>query len=305
MLKLNSIYRQYLIINRIMVTFRNKIYKFTENQVLENQVLENQVLENQVLENQALNHDNDHDDDKQTIINLFNNKVKGKDIYIENQNEKHCGKEGHWLETQMGIKHNANNEPDIHGYEMKTGEKVTTFIDKSPDVMFIEDGVELPKRNIELKKNFWQKYASAKNTEHLTIGGWSVDKYNNIGQKMVIDDKNNVHIIYDYNYDTRDRAYKDNLKLNEKPHTIMQWYSSSLNNAIENKFNKKGFFKCKKENNQFVKICFGKPITFEIWINELKKGIIYHDGYSKVNGRGRHVFRASNKFWDSLITEEY
>ena len=66
-----------------------------------------------------------------------------------------------------------------------------------------------------------------------------------------------------------------------------------------------GFFKCIKDNNKFVKICFGQPITFDFWIDQVKKGLIYHDGYSKVNGRGRNVFRAANKFWNNLITEEY
>jgi len=35
------------------------------------------------------------------------------------------------------------------------------------------------------------------------------------------------------------------------------------------------------------------------------KSIIYHDGYSKLNGREMHVFRANKSFWNSLIIEEY
>ena len=45
--------------------------------------------------------------------------------------------------------------------------------------------------------------------------------------------------------------------------------------------------------------------TINLSADQVKKGLIYHDGYSKVNGRGRHVFRAANKFWNDLITEEY
>ena len=41
---------------------------------------------------------------KQDIITLFNNNVRGVEISLEGQNVKHCGKEGHWLETKMGIK---------------------------------------------------------------------------------------------------------------------------------------------------------------------------------------------------------
>ena len=47
--------------------------------------------------------------DKEKIISLFNNNVKGKEILLDKYNIKHCGKEGYWLETQMGIKHNSKN----------------------------------------------------------------------------------------------------------------------------------------------------------------------------------------------------
>ncbi len=251
---------------------------------------------------ELLQNPSDIDNGKQEIITLFNNHVKGVEICLVGQNVKHCGKEGHWLETQMGITHNAKNEPDINGYEMKTGNKVTTFIDKAPNNMYL-DGANLPKRNKILKTQYWGKYASKKETDHSTIGGWSVDKFNKCGQKMAVDEYNNVNVLYDYEQDTR--VNKELLQLNRTPHIIMQWDVTSLSTAIEDKFNQKGFFKCTKENNRFTKICFGKPITFDIWINELKKGVIYHDGYSKVGGRGRHVFRASNKFWNELITEVY
>ena len=59
------------------------------------------------------------DIDKQYIITLFNTRVKGVEIILKGHKINHCGKEGHWLETKMGIKHNAKNEPDINGYEMK------------------------------------------------------------------------------------------------------------------------------------------------------------------------------------------
>jgi len=35
---------------------------------------------------------------KNKIIELFNNNVKGVDICLDEYNKKHCGKEGHWLE---------------------------------------------------------------------------------------------------------------------------------------------------------------------------------------------------------------
>tara|TARA_A100001011_G_scaffold397396_2_gene498230 strand:- start:375 stop:1154 length:780 start_codon:yes stop_codon:yes gene_type:complete len=244
----------------------------------------------------------DIDINKQNIIDKFIKDVKGFEIKLEQVNKKHNGKDGHWLENKMGIKHNANNEPDIDGYEMKTGDKITTFIDKSPTTMYLNGNI-LPKRSKAFKKQFWDKYASKKKTNEPTIGGWSVDKFSKCGQKMIVDDDNNILVIYDYKEDTREN--KNVLGLNSELHIIMKWDAKELANAIENKFNQKGFFKCIKENNKFTKICFGKKITFDFWINEFKKGVIYHDGYSKINGRGRHVFRASNKFWESLIIEEY
>ena len=240
---------------------------------------------------------------KQRIITLFNDNVRGKEIQCgEKVNIKHCGKQGHWLETKMDVKHNSKNEPDINGYEMKTGKSVTTFIDKSPDVMFI-NGVEIPKRDKTLKSEFWKKYASTKRSSDPTIGGWKVGKWNSLGQKMVVNDDDSISIVCDHAYDTRELQ---NDPLGE--HEIIKWNKNSLESAIENKFNKNGFFKCIKcpeGKNVYTKICFGSPITFSEWISKVKSGIIYHDGYSKLNGRGRHVFRAANDFWDGLIVEEY
>ena len=252
---------------------------------------------------QTSNNNDEDDVGKQQIKKLFDDNVRGVPICLDGQNAGHCGKEGHRLETLMGIKHNSKNEPDINGYEMKTGESVTTFIDKAPDTFFV-DGIKIPSGQFKkYKQSFFEKYACAKNTDVPTIGGWSYLKYNHCGQRLCTDDKNNVYVIYDWTHDKREN--KDALSLNKTPHPIMRWYADSLKNAIEKKFNNKGFFKCIKQNNAYVKICFGKPITFDRWIDELKKGIIYHDGYSKPKGRWRHVFRAKNAFWDSLITEEY
>jgi hypothetical protein len=71
------------------------------------------------------------DVDKQDIITMFNTNVKGVEICLKSQNQKHCGKEGHWLERKMGIKHNSKNEPDINGYEMKKSSPKTTLGDFS------------------------------------------------------------------------------------------------------------------------------------------------------------------------------
>ena len=239
---------------------------------------------------------------KKAIIEKFNECVRDKDINLENLTSGHDGKRGHWLETQMGVKHNGKNEPDINGYEMKTGCRAVTFIDKSPSFMYLNGDV-LSKRCKKDKQLFWDKYACCKDTDIPTVGGWSVNKFNKCGQKIIVDENNNILVIYNYNEDTR--KDKDEKNMDKSIHVIMKWDANDLKKSIENKFNQKGFFKCIEEKNKFTKICFGKQITFDFWISEFKNGCIYHDGYSKVGGRGRHVFRASKKFWDNLITEEY
>ena len=54
------------------------------------------------------------DIDKQEIITLFNNNVKELEICLEGLSINHKGKEGHLLETKMGIKHNLKKEPDTN-----------------------------------------------------------------------------------------------------------------------------------------------------------------------------------------------
>ena len=63
------------------------------------------------------------------IIHLFRTQVKGVPICMDGP--KHCGKEGHWLESRMGISPNSRNEPDLFGYEMKKGSPKTTLGDFS------------------------------------------------------------------------------------------------------------------------------------------------------------------------------
>ena len=96
--------------------------------------------------NMEINMELDMDIDKQFILKQFITYAKDVEIGLEGQNKKHCGKYGHWLETKMGIIPNAKNAPDIRGWEMKTGNKTTTFLDKAPSIMYL-DGESIPKRS--------------------------------------------------------------------------------------------------------------------------------------------------------------
>jgi hypothetical protein len=74
---------------------------------------------------------NSVDADIITIINLFVKNIKGVNVSLSNRNDKHCGKEGHWLEEKMQIKINRDNKPDICGFEMKKLSKKITLGDFS------------------------------------------------------------------------------------------------------------------------------------------------------------------------------
>src|SRR3989338_2803285 len=80
------------------------------------------------------------DTEKQKIIALFKKNIKGKKINLDKYEIKHDGKEGHWLEAQMSIKANADNLPDLYGYEMKKHTKgKTTFGDWSANYYIFQD----------------------------------------------------------------------------------------------------------------------------------------------------------------------
>jgi len=53
----------------------------------------------------------------QTIVERFISNVQGKKADVTKANKRHDGKEGHWLEKQMGIAPNANNAADIFGFK--------------------------------------------------------------------------------------------------------------------------------------------------------------------------------------------
>ena len=89
------------------------------------------------------------------IIKLFKENVYGRSPKTDDFNQRHDGKAGHWLERQMGIAANANNEPDLYGYEMKnsTGSK-TTFGDWSANYYIFKD------KEIDLAPSLWKCLAS-------------------------------------------------------------------------------------------------------------------------------------------------
>ena len=242
--------------------------------------------------------------EKDEIINRFKKNVKGKKFMKCEYN--YCGAEGHWLEEKMGVKPNPNNRPDLLGYEMKKGSPVTTFVDKQTDVKYFE-GKVWKNRQKDIKEKYWFSFERT-GSKPMRIGGWDINKWDHDGQCLKVDDKNNINIIYNYNQDKRSDKHtrlSDYYKDGEN-HIIGTWKHTSLRKTIEDKFNVKGFFICKKnKKGEYEKICFGNCITFDYWIDQFKQGKIYYDGYSSLYGRWRGTFRASRRWWENQLTSEY
>ena len=107
-------------------------------------------------------------DGKEQIKELFNKNVKGVEICLKDYNSKHCGKEGHWLETQMGIKHNSKNEPYIYGFEMKKVSPKTTLGDFSASEYAFS---KKNKRNTINKNNNWTDDNKLERSDFIKIFG--------------------------------------------------------------------------------------------------------------------------------------
>jgi len=219
----------------------------------------------------------------------------------------------------MGIKHNANNEPDINGYEMKKSSDKTTLGDFSASEYAFS---KKNKRNIINLLNNWTDEIKLSRSEFIRTFGnpnlnknnrysWSgscVPKYNNWnsnGQILKITENNDIIIYYSFSNDTRSIKVDFPTFLKNDDIVIALWKFEKMKPHIDNKFNKKGFFICKKIADKYEKICFGKAFTFEYFIECIKnKKIIFDSGMYDGNSRNYSQFRGSC-FWNELIIEEY
>lgn len=255
--------------------------------------------------------------DKMVIIELFRKNIKGKKIELGNYNSKHSGKEGHWLEKQMNLNHNSKNEPDINGYEMKKDSKKITFGDFSASEYLFSK----IKQNINEKNKWSDDFVNITKDQFIKVFGtqkplkhnrysWSgkcvpvYNIWNDCGQKLCINEKNDICIFYSYSEDKRDykTEFPDYLKKDNI--LIAFWKNEKMREHINRKFNNKGFFIIKKKEDTYDKICFGKKFDYdESFIQGIKKNVIIFDsGMHRGNNRNYSQFRSSNnKFWNELI----
>lgn len=249
------------------------------------------------------------DDHKKEIIDRFDKSVRGKKPDTTTATKGHDGKEGHWLEKQMGIAANADNKPDIFGYEMKnqTTSK-TTFGDWSANYYIFKDKSNKIDRDDFL--TIFGKSNAAKNGRFSWSGEPSpkINKINSFGQILIVGDKNDIYAMYHFSSDTRvNKAQIIPIELQKENLILAKWDRDSIKEKLEKKFNQKGWFKClKNDQGYYDSIVFGNPITFENWINMVKTGDVFFDsGMYQTNPRNYSQWRANNSLWDSLIISKY
>ena len=268
------------------------------------------------------------DENKAIIIDLFRKNVKGKKPDVIGRNIRHDGREGHWLEEQFGILANATNGADFLGYELKnqTNSK-TTFGDWSANRYIYKHGTYV---DLFEGRNFYEKQDSFcrifgkpnlyKNGRYSWSGTPSpkINGYNDFGQILIVGEDLDILALYSYSKDLRkDKSIVVPTALQQENLILAHWYginspSSSrmdkcLKEKLEDKFNDKGWFTCKKDlNGRYDKICFGEPMIYENWIDLVAQGVVFFDsGMYEGNRRPYSQWRANNNYWDKLITEVY
>ncbi|WP_456325628.1 LlaMI family restriction endonuclease [Desulfonauticus submarinus] len=253
----------------------------------------------------------DRDDAIKEILKRFINNVQGKKANVTGSNKRHSGKEGHWLEKQMGIAPNSNNDADIFGFEMKKQTKAkTTFGDWTANYYIFKD----KKYNLVRDDDFLPIFGKANENKDGRYS-WSgepspkIGGYNGFGQKLVIDEKENILAIYSFSKDQREDKHSIVLsELQQEDLLIARWEkegTKGLKIKLERKFNQKGWFRCEKNSKGiYTSIAIGSPISWKQWIENVKTGEIYFDsGMYQTNKRPYSLWRANNSFWDKLIIE--
>ncbi len=248
---------------------------------------------------------------KEILIEIFRNKIKNVKLDLSNYNNKHCGKEGHLLEEFFNINKNSNCKADIYGYELKKSSKYKiTFGDWSADYYIYKD------INYNITREMFIKYFGKKNPKKHNRYSWSgygvpvyLNETTDFGQTLNIDEDKNIIITYDYNLDKRDN--KDEIIpdfLRNQTIIIVKWNVNTIEKKITDKFGNKGFFICIKnnENNLYEKIAFGKPFSYDFFIENMKnKNIFFDSGMYNGNQRNYSHFRGKTSFWYENANEIY
>ena len=248
-------------------------------------------------------------DDRQIIIYRYMKNVHGKKSDTDKYNKKHDGKEGHWLEVQMGIAPNANNDADLLGYEMKNDTtSKTTFGDWSADYYIFKDD------KFNISKDDFLKIFGHPNLKKKGRYSWSgapipkIGIVNSYGQDLVVDKNKNIAARYSYSKDKREnKSSLVPLPCQVENLIIARWDAGSLKSKLERKFNKMGWYKCLKDKDGvYHSIVFGGPINYDTWIRHVLTGDIFFDsGMYTGNPRLYSQWRANNSLWDKMVIDRF
>lgn len=258
-------------------------------------------------------------ENKKKIIELFKQNVKGKIPDTSTANKKHSGKEGHWLETSMGIQHNGDNLPDLLGYEMKnqtTSGKISFGDWTADEYIFISDKQvnSINKQFQFSRKDFLSQFGKANKDKknRLSWSGTPCPTYygdkTSFGQHLTMDNQGNIIIEYNFSEDQRiDKSNIISKNMQIDGLVLLKWDKESLKKKVEKKFNQNGWFTCLKDKDgKYEKICFGAPMSYDSWIKLFKNKIVFFDsGMYDGNIRPYSMWRAKTGYWHSLITDSY
>jgi hypothetical protein len=251
------------------------------------------------------------------IEKLFIENVKGK-RFVTEMVTSHCGSEGHWLEKRMGIIPNSKNEPDLFGFEMKKDSPKITLGDfsateyifyppeKRPVITKLNGDSGSDNGPTTISRKDFLKYFGSIKQSRWSWSGKCVPKYNKWnynGQQLSVNEENEIIIYYSFSKDTRTDVEMPSF-LQKEYIVIAYWDAKYMKSKIENKFNVNGFFICKKVDGVYDRICFGRPFTFDYFIQALKDGkIIFDSGMYAGNKRNYSHFRGVG-FWKELLHSE-
>lgn len=269
---------------------------------------------------------------RERLIDIFEHNILGKKADLSLYNANHDGKAGNWLEQQFGKSPDSDNSADFWGFELKneTTSK-TTFGDWSPNYSVYKDKIGnndvFSYRRIRDNQDLFCHFFGRPNEKKHNRYSWSgepvpkIGSYNSYGQTILVSDESDIYVLYSFDFDQR--INKSEIVPSHYQHNdviLAIWFGyrfpqnyspkkneKCLKDKFEDKFNQNGWFTCKTdENGYYNKICFGDPLSFEEWIEYVKKGIVYLDsGMYEGNGRPYQSWRADNSFWDKLIQLEY
>jgi len=276
---------------------------------------------------------------RKKIVDIFMSNVYGKRADTAGSDPKHSGKEGHWLEKQMGVAPNASNEPDLMGYEMKTETSPITVGSFDPNYWIFRDEKRFPdligKKGKEktderkVNQNNFLNYFGKPNVKKKNRMSWSgspipkINETNSFGMKITISEDSTCQIFYSFSEDMREnkksiipeRFQTGQIEIarwdaSNDESVRANWNSTGKNSIREKwnrKWNKNGWFICRKgKDKKYNLIVFGRPQKFEFFVSHFKTGEIYFDsGMYYGNNRNYCQWRTSEKTFDNLIVETY